>query len=276
MNFFGKAAEAADDILRAFENPNTLPAPLATIFIWRKDGSPCRSWSWRNQMLAALKGHKDARGFRQWQEVGRHVKKGEKSFTILSPCVKRVVDEKTGEEKSVVVGFRGTAVFGVGQTDGDPLPEGDPALDHWLDCLPVRAVAAEWGLTVETYNGAGGDKLGVYRWGTSIGLGVKNLSTWAHELIHAADFRNGKLKELGQHWRSEIVAELGGAVLLTLLGYLHEADLGGCWEYVKRYADKRGIDIHKACNLVLERTCEAVALVLDTAEALKTETGVAA
>ena len=52
----------------------------------------------------------------------------------------------------------------------------------------------------------------------------------------AADDRLGSLKEWGQHWRSETVAELGGAVLLRLLGFDHEADLGGSWCYVQRYA----------------------------------------
>lgn len=36
------------------------------------------------------------------------------------------------------------------------------------------------------------------------------------------------------------------------------------------------IDTLKACNLVLERTCKAVALLLDTAEALNTDAEVAA
>ena len=31
-----------------------------------------RRWSWRNQLLTALSGYHDARGYRQWQEVGRH------------------------------------------------------------------------------------------------------------------------------------------------------------------------------------------------------------
>ena len=141
MNLSGKAAEAANDILRAFENPNSLPAPLATIFIWRNDDSPCRSWSWRNQLIAALHGHKDARGFRQWLEVGRCVKKGETAFFILSPCTKKVEDVKTGDEKAVLCGFRGTPVFGFNQTQGDPLPEGDPAVDGWLRSLPMRDVA---------------------------------------------------------------------------------------------------------------------------------------
>lgn len=276
MNLSGKAAETANDILRAFENPNSLPAPIATIFIWRKDASPCRSWSWRNQLIAALHGHTDARGFRQWLEAGRCVKKGEKAFIILSPCMKKVVDEDTGKEKTVLFGFRGMPVFGFGQTDGDALPEADPAVAQWLDSLPMREVANAWGLKVEAFNGKDVGKLGTFLAGKGIALGVENTATWAHELIHAADHRNGNLTELGQHWRSETVAELGGAVLLTILGLKHDADLGGCWSYIKGYAAKEGIDTLKACNLVLERTCEAVALVLDTTEALVSEMEVAA
>jgi hypothetical protein len=64
------------------------------------------------------------------------------------------------------------------------------------------------------------------------------------------------------------VAELGGAVLLTLLGNDNEADLGGCWEYVRCYAGDEKIEVLSACGKVLDRTCGAVALILDTAEAL--------
>jgi len=131
-------------------------------------------------------------------------------------------------------------------------------------------VAKEWGLSVETYQGHGGRTLGAFCPKGIIALGVKNPATWCHELVHAADFRNGKLKELGQHWRSETVAELGSAVLLQILGYEYESDLGGCWEYLKSYATKAHVEVVEACNILLERTCEAVALILDTAERLKT------
>ena len=102
-------------------------------------------------------------------------------------------------------------------------------------------------------------------------LGVENLSTWAHELVHAADDRLGQLKERGQHWRSETVAELGGAVLLEVLGYETDSDRGGCWEYVTAYATDAGIEPVTACQRVLKRMCEAVALILDTAETLAVE-----
>lgn len=268
MKFYGKAEDAANSIIKAFQNPNALPQPLARLFIKRKDSVPCRSWSWRNQLIVAVHGYVEARGFRQWEQVGRQVKKGEKAFHILGPLKKTIEDTKTGKERTIIYGFKGIPVFGFEQTAGKALPTSDPQADRWIDSLPLVDVARAWGLTVETYNGERASALGQYRRGKGIALGVKNLSTWLHELVHAADHRNGKLTELGQHWRSEIVAELGGAVLLRIFGKDHDADLGGCWEYVKHYADKAGIQVVEACGKVLDRTCEAVALILDTAEKL--------
>jgi len=266
MRFVNKAEEAAQDILRAFESPNDLPKPLAQIFVHRRDGAPCRKWSWRNQLIVALRGHTDARGFRQWEEVGRRVKKGERAFRILSPLVQKVV-EGDGEERLAVYGFRGTPVFGIAQTEGEPVHHLDGDDDGWLASLPLRDVASSWGLTVEGFNGRDSSFLGAYRSGSGIALGVKNLSTWCHELVHAADDRSGLMTR--NKVNKEVVAELGGAVLLKLLGHDHEADLGGCLDYIRRYAGNEQIEVLSACGKVLDRTCGAVALILDTAEALQ-------
>jgi hypothetical protein len=272
MKFYRKAESAASRILEAFQAGN-VPKALAPVFVRRRDNVPCRAWSWNNQLLVALAGHADARGYRQWQEVGRHVKKGEKALHILCPCVgkKTETDPNTGREREVpfVYGFTSAPVFGLAQTEGDPLPPADPEVTAWLESLPLRDVAESWGLSVDAYNGREGAALGKYRHGTGIALGVKNASTWAHELVHAADDRLGHLTERGQHWRSETVAELGGAILLEILGHDVEADRGGCWDYVQAYARAAEIEPVTACLRVLKRCCEAVALILDTAEIVR-------
>jgi hypothetical protein len=86
--------------------------------------------------------------------------------------------------------------------------------------------------------------------------------------VHAADDRLGTLQERGQHWRSETVAELGGAVLLCCLGQDHHADLGGCWQYIQSYARENGKDPANAAMSILGRLCKAVALILETADTL--------
>lgn len=281
MQFYGKAETAASRILDTFRS-GKLPQALAPVFIKRRDNVPCRAWSWSNQLITALIGYSDARGFRQWEQVGRHVRKGERAFYILVPLKRKVTvtDEDTGDEseRMALYGFKGAPVFGYEQTDGEALPV-DAENEQFIDGLPLVSVARSWGISVDTYNGASAGALGFHRGGPqeAIALGVKNLATWAHELIHAADQRNvGKLRG-GQHLDQEVVAELGGATLLACLGLDHDADAGGAWRYIEHYAAKNKRHPLSVCEKLLSRVCEAVALILDTADELATvESGVAA
>ena len=278
-SYFGKAESAAQRILELFRSGN-IPQSLAPIFIRRKDDLPCRKWSWSNQLLTALAGFDDARGFRQWGQVDRHVRKGERAFYILAPCTKRIRErDDTGaeSERFIVYGFRAVPVFGFEQTDGEPLPDRVES-ERFIDGLPLVSVARSWGLTVKTFDGERARYAGYYRPGSAIALGVENVSTWAHELAHAADDRCGALQGSSKLSR-EIVAELGGAILLQCLGCDHESDLGGCWQYVESYAKANQQKTLTVCEALLRRTCDAVALILNTAgelSATETETGVAA
>jgi len=272
--FYGQSEAAAKRILDAFQNPNELPAKLAPLFIRKNDDSiPCHRWSWSNQLITALAGHSDARGFRQWQDVGRHVKKGEKSFQILVPLKKKIErDNDAGgkDEIYLTFGFKTAPVFGLSQTDGEPLTDPNPELTTWIESLPLVEVARQWGIAVNTFNGEGSHAAGKYSPAGFIALGVRNLATWCHELVHAADDRKtGGLKP-GQQVDQEIVAELGGAVLLTTLSQQVDADLGGCWEYIRQYAESAKLEPVVACMRFLNRTCDAVALILDTAGELAT------
>lgn len=273
MKFYEKAEEVANKILNAFQT-GKIPAALAPIFI-KHAGRHCDAYSWMNRMLVALAGYSDAMGFKQWLAVGRVVRKGEKAFYILSPCIKKIDDAKNpGEKRPIIYGFKVAHVFGIEQTDVINAElwakhnKQNEESEKFLDTLPLREVAEKWGLKLAAFRGSEHGAKGWYRHGTSIALGVENLSTWAHELIHAADFKAGKLVERGQNWRSETVAELGGAILMMVMGYETDADLGGAWEYISHYANEAGIEPIKACMDVIKRTCEAVELILETANSL--------
>ncbi len=274
MKFYGRAESVATRIVEQFQ-AGTIPKALAQVFIKRRDDIPCRSWSWTNQMLAALSGFDDARTYLDWQSAGRQVRKGERAFSILEPvkCKVSRTDKETGEtvEGMAIVGFKSGARFGLEQTDiadADKWKDcgRDIQADRFLDALPFVNVARHWGLSVRSFNGRSGSALGKYRRGEAIAIGVENLSTWAHELIHAADDRLGQLTERGQHWRSETVAELGGAVLLCCIGQDYHADIGGCWDYIRNYAESNGKEPASACMSVLQRTCKAVAMILEAAD----------
>ena len=269
MKYVGKAELVAQKIVDAFK-AGDLPKALAPVFFHRKDGVPCRAWSWGNQLLCVWNGTSDARGFKQWNAVGRHVKKGSKAFDILVPLMRTVTvtDSTTGQEKQIqrLYGFGTAPVFALESTDGADLPKPDADVANWLDSLPLIEVARTWGLKVDAYNGQNEAAKGKYARGRAIAVGVKNLATWAHELIHAADDRLGNLKERGQHWRSETVAELGGAILLEVLGFEQDSDRGGCYDYLEAYAKDAGLEPIQACADVLKRTCDAVNLLLTEAE----------
>ncbi len=264
MKFYGKAEQAANSIIEAFRHPEGLPKALATIFVHRQDDIPCRKWSWANQLIVALAGHHDARGFRQWQAVGRNVRKSQKSFSILSPCVKTWIDDQD-EKYTCVIGFRSTAVFGLNQTEGNPV---DTKSHDWIESLPLLEVAQDWGISVTTFPGKEYQSRGFYQSDGVIALGVENVSTWLHELIHAADHRvRGNIKG-GVHLDQEVVAQLGSAVLATILELDHDTDLGKTWTSISNHSAKAKVEMIAVCQQLLKRTCDAVAQILDTAETL--------
>ncbi len=128
-------------------------------------------------------------------------------------------------------------------------------------------------MTIGAYTGKPGLALGHFSPGqNAIAVGVADVKVWAHEMIHAADHRNVGLKN-GQHTDQEIVAELGACILLIILGYERGADRGGAFKYVSHYANESDPQaVAKACSKMLERTCNAVALILKTAQELQQPT----
>jgi len=124
---------------------------------------PMSKWSFSNRLIVAFHGSTDARGFRQWQAVKRHVKGayqcpkcksyfsnaqiapeaclclkcGERlrrtTIYILAPVYKKfqeIEKDDKDQEKQVeivrLVGFTGVPVWRVEDTDGRPLVEFKP------------------------------------------------------------------------------------------------------------------------------------------------------
>lgn len=266
----------AERLIEAFKGGN-LAAPLANVYMSRKDfgeALPMYGWSVRNQVYCLLGGCEDARGFQQWKKVGRQVTKGEKAAAYIMFPFTRTFEtpNKEGEgleDEPMRILYKWTPVFDAAQTEGDELPP-VPARD-FVAALPLLDVATAWKLPVAAGRGEAGAASGSYYHngsgeGVKIILRVKNLSTWLHELMHAADNKLGNLVERGQKWRSETVAEFGGCVLANLIGEPEAADMGGCWQYVSAYADAAGIEPLTAINDVLDRTLAAIDLIMATAE----------
>lgn len=55
------------------------------------------------------------KGFKQWNQLGRYVRKGEKGIAIMAPLIKK---DKEKDETSII-GFKTTYVFDISQTEGE-------------------------------------------------------------------------------------------------------------------------------------------------------------
>ena len=287
MKIYGKNAEQVIDImLEQFESGN-IPDALAQTFLPGVD-SPCADWSRMNRLSCVFAGTQDARGFKQWQSVGRKVIKGKKAFYILKPMFrsekyikeecKNSVEET--EARMIPFGFKNVPVFRFEDTeavDDELWAKNEPPVvknHEFIESLPLIEVAKAWNLRVEAYNAEGMGALGMYHYsnlrGISINVGVENLSTWAHELVHAADHKNNTLVK-GKDRDNEIVAELGGATLLAMLGFETEADKGGCWEYIKFQSGGDNQKTFNYCRKLVNRIAKNIELILETSKSVEME-----
>ena len=225
----GKAKEQLQKLVEAFRTGEIGEVVRRTV-IPRLD-VPCSRWSLCNRAVVSLAGTDDARGYRQWKQAGRYVKKGSRAVYILVPWIAKRKGEQAkeqDEEKRILRGFMTAAVFRYEDTDGEPIerPQMEPP-----QLPPLFDVAERFGVTVR-YQGHLGRAYGTFRPGASGGreiiLETHDEATFWHELAHAAHHRvNGTLRS-GQDARQEAVAELAATVLAGLYG----SDWSGnCWEY---------------------------------------------
>lgn len=254
-----KVKQIIDKLLSSFQSGNV--AEALSIAVLPSLNVPCSKWSLLNRILVFLADSSDARGYRQWQEVERHVKKGATAIYILSPRHKKTKDEETEEEKLTLTGFAPVAVFRYEDTEGKPLvvPELKPR-----ELPPLFEVAERWNISVSWRSFS--DRLyGFYSPGKKeIVLATHDENVFFHELAHAAHERvKGSLKP-GQEWAQEVVAELTAAVLAHLCG--RKTNDGASYRYIRYYAEKAGKDAHKACLSVITDVGKCLDMILQAKE----------
>jgi len=255
---------AIDSIINMFEN-NTYPEAIARTVLHRQaTDAPSSTWSMGNILLMLMSGTDDARGFDQWKQVGRTVKKGAKAFYILGPKLRKVTDDQ-GEEKRVITGFVSIPVFRYDDTDGAEIARPDyapavmPPLSHVADAFGVKVA---YGPFAERY-------YGYYRPSTNaIMLCTHDVSVFFHELAHAVHGTFRTLKG-GQDQAQEIVAETVAAVLCKLYGF--DGFIGTNAQYIRKYAKDNP---SKAVMKVLADVQKVLALILD-ADANKSDVSIA-
>ncbi len=158
-------------------------------------------------------------GFRAWQRLGRHVRRGEKAIRILAPVVWRDPDDEA--RKTHLVAFRTACVFDVSQTEGKPLPAfaavaGDPG----VHLARLKDFVAESGISLEYSDRIGGAE------GMSIGgrivlkaglMPAEELAVLAHEAAHELLHRNAEAQAASRTVR-ETEAEAVAFVVCQAVG----------------------------------------------------------
>lgn len=179
--------------------------------------------------------------FRHWSELGRQVRRGERSLRIWAPSMRRERDEATGEETASVRAFVLVPVFDISQTEGPPLPEPQPVIpltgdSHAHLLAGLERQASEAGYVVERRAQMPQHAEGfVDHRGKRIVLSAVlepngQLAVLVHELAHVHGARYQQFGRAG----AEVVAETAAFVALSAAG-LDTA--GQSVPYVSGWAD---------------------------------------
>lgn len=182
-------------------------------------GYPSDSWSFLNRLIMFCSGTEDARGFRQWNQAGRRLKKGTKAFYITVPGLvktkKKIINENGEEEDERRRVYMPKPVYRFEDTTGTPREE-----DGFKPEIPANLsqVAEGLGLEIKAKRFTGGTYGYFSASQKEIALMSPELDVFLHELAHGVDNKiNGELKG-GQDSNQEIIAELAAEVVGYLLG----------------------------------------------------------
>jgi len=235
------------------------------------------SYSWHNCMLIAMQrpSATQVAGYRQWQKLGRQVRKGEKSIAIIAPCTyKREVERDDGEtDIEAGVYFRAVSVFDIAQTDGDDLPTVDvPTIDAVADDLLAKLLTVARSREIRVNFGQiPSGAFGVSKGGTididdqhPTGQQAKTL---AHELAHEALHKQDR-----PHGLTRGIAELEAESVAYVVGTHFGLD---CEVRSSRYIALWNGD-GKALKASLDRIATTARDIIDDVEAPNARKGVAA
>jgi antirestriction protein ArdC len=227
-----KIESELNKLVTFFQTADNVPELVAKTYL-SGQGKPSDKWSLNNRFIQIICGNtEDARTYNQWLQIGRHVKKGEKSFFILAPNTFLVEkeDKITGQKEKIPIlkGFRGIAVFADHQTEGKKIVY----VNEPKEKPPLIDVAERMGLKVKFDKTIAGE-FGDYDPNTeTIRLCTADMGTFFHELAHAVHKRiDGKLKG-GQDKDQEIIAEFTSCVIASIYGYDKK---GYTFKYIKSY-----------------------------------------
>ena len=193
-----------------------------------------KSYSILNQMLLGEGG--EYATFKQWSALGGKIRKGEKQkIVVFWKVIHKTIQDKDGNDKEVGIPFlQYYGVFHISQVDGveplnkdelkdvDPIPEADEIIDSYVkrEGINYQEIASN-----EAYYSPLGDRV-VVPMKSQFENANEFYSTAFHELTHSTGHKS-RLDRIHvgvaafgseEYSKEELVAELGAAGMLNLLG----------------------------------------------------------
>ena len=215
-------------------------------------------YSVQNQMLILMQcpSVRHVRGYSEWQDHGRQVRKGEKGISIIAPRFKK--DKETNETEYIY--FVGATVFDIAQTEGPELGgginvhvEGNPGAEN-LEALEiaVRVNGIKLGYADELPGGVlGVSKCGEIQIRNSMDEANK-FRALAHELAHEKMHKGPDRAQLGKD-QKECEAECVAAAVCGAVGM----ECGDTHrDYVQLY--NADVKLFESCLKRIQETVKAI------------------
>lgn len=242
------------------------------IIPWQKPWTGIRSgaynriskkpYSLLNQMLLSHEG--EYATFKQWQDLGGHVRKGEKAeivvFWKIQP-VEEILEDGTKEVKQIPL-LRYFNVFHISQVDGveplskdelndiEPIEKAESILhDYWnREGIEIEHIASD-----DAYYSPSRDLIHLPLM-EQFKDANEYYSTAFHESVHStmketrcnrAEDRKGKLVAFGsnEYSKEELVAEIGSANLMNILGIESDKSFRNSTAYIQGWLSKLRNDV---------------------------------
>jgi antirestriction protein ArdC len=191
--------------------------------------------------------------YKQAQELGGNIRKGEKGTHIVFWSFPKVKDSETGKDK-VIPFAKPYTVFNIDQCEGIDSAKLKTLTPAIAGASPINDIAARHNVRLNH----GGDKAFFSPMSDSIGMPSADAfttpahyaSTLAHELVHWTGHESRLARTFGKRFGDdayafeELVAEIGSAFVCATTGIaldgLQHSDYIGSWLKVLK-ADKRAI-----------------------------------
>lgn len=211
-------------------------------------------------------------GFRKWEEMGRHIRKGEKAIKILAPCIYKKEKEtdtndgdndNTKESEKVLTGFRVVSVFDVSQTEGKALPtlthklDGD--VEGYSDFMEALKQVSPVSIEFKKVEGFANGYYHLIDKNIVIDTGMSemmNCKTTIHEIAHAIlhNQDDGAEKDVDRHTK-EVQAESVSFVVCQYYGLSTE---GYSFGYIAGWSSGKDIKELKSSLETIRTTAQTI------------------